>query len=177
VLIRRRVRRQPRGETPPLRALSPHEPPAISKPAQTAPLFSRGEVPEAKVGTRRRALQLRRPVPGMSDTLDASPKRTNSQRWQRPGGELGGEARGGCGFGLAVPNSDEPRMRAGRGFGPQYSTARSFRTPGDMTPVCAAQNTRRHFPKNKPKPCVGKSLSTEIADIRCVAKFPDVVFF
>ena len=38
-----------------LRALSTHKPPAISKPAQTASFHSRGEAPEAKVGTRRRA--------------------------------------------------------------------------------------------------------------------------
>ena len=38
-----------------LRDISIHEPPAISKPAQTATLFSRGEAPEAEIGTRRRA--------------------------------------------------------------------------------------------------------------------------
>ena len=37
-----------------LRDLSTHKPPAISKPAQTASFLSRGEAPEAKVGTRRR---------------------------------------------------------------------------------------------------------------------------
>jgi hypothetical protein len=36
-----------------LRDISIHEPPAISKPAQTATLFSRGEAPEAEIGTRR----------------------------------------------------------------------------------------------------------------------------
>ena len=38
-----------------LRDLSTHKPPAISKPAQTASLLSRGGAPEAKVGTRQRA--------------------------------------------------------------------------------------------------------------------------
>ena len=37
-----------------LRALSTHKPPASSKHAQTACSLSRGEAPEAKVGTRRR---------------------------------------------------------------------------------------------------------------------------
>ena len=41
-----------------LRDLSTHKPPAISKPAQTASLLSRGGAPEAKVGTRRRASQV-----------------------------------------------------------------------------------------------------------------------
>ena len=67
VLILRRVRRQPRGDKPPLRALSPHKPPAISIPAQTAPLLSRGEVPEARVGT--------------SDALDA---RSSANEQPRP---------------------------------------------------------------------------------------------
>ena len=38
-----------------LRDISTHKPPATSKPAQAASFLSRGEVPEAEIGTRRRA--------------------------------------------------------------------------------------------------------------------------
>jgi hypothetical protein len=38
-------------------ALDTYKPPAISKPAQKACSLSRGEVPEAEAGTRRRAVR------------------------------------------------------------------------------------------------------------------------
>ena len=50
-----RTRVDTNDENRALRDISIHEPPAISKPAQTATLLSRGEAPEAEVGTRRRA--------------------------------------------------------------------------------------------------------------------------
>jgi hypothetical protein len=50
-----RTRVDTNDENRALRDISIHEPPAISKPAQTATLLSRGEAPEAEIGTRRRA--------------------------------------------------------------------------------------------------------------------------
>ena len=84
-----------------LRALSIHKAPAISKPAQTATLLSRGEAPEAEIGTRRRAS----PV-ALARTWHFGHHNVHSlasgERWKRPGDELGGAARGGCGLGLVV---------------------------------------------------------------------------
>jgi hypothetical protein len=47
-------------------------------------------------------VRLRWPTPGTSETLDAQLS-ASGERWKRPGSELGGAARGGCGLGRAVP--------------------------------------------------------------------------
>ena len=50
-----RTRVDTNDENRALRDISTHNPPATSKPAQAASFLSRGEVPEAEIGTRRRA--------------------------------------------------------------------------------------------------------------------------
>jgi hypothetical protein len=50
-----RMRVDTNDENRALRDISIHEPPATSKPVQTATLLSRGEAPEAEIDTRRRA--------------------------------------------------------------------------------------------------------------------------
>jgi hypothetical protein len=66
-----RTRVDTNDENRALRDISIHEPSATSKPAQTATLLSRGEAPEAEIGTRRRASPVALAVPGTSDTINA----------------------------------------------------------------------------------------------------------
>ena len=48
-------------------------------------------------------VRLRWPVSGTFNTLNVHPE-ASGERWKRPGTDLGGAARGGCGLGRAVPN-------------------------------------------------------------------------